>query len=150
MVSFIGDYSSKSDSKSRVVVPVSFRKVMTAAQQNVFVLRKNVFESCLDMYPIAEWENLVAGLRAKLNPFDRKHEAFFRELYRGTVEVEMDGGGRILLPKRLLDSVGIDKEMVLAGQDAKIVIWGREQYERVAMDGEAFAELTQQIFEAGK
>ena len=116
MASFIGDYTCKADSKCRVVVPASFRRVMVASQQTFFVLRKNVFGKCIDMYPLQEWENMIAGVRARLNLFDPKHAAFFREFCRGTQEVEMDTNGRILLPRKMLDEIGIDKEMVLAGR----------------------------------
>lgn len=83
MLSFIGDYSCKADGKGRVVVPASFRKVMQVSQQSVFVLRKNIFETCVDMYPYSEWEALMAGVRGKLNPFDRNHAAFLRGWYGG-------------------------------------------------------------------
>ena len=62
MASFIGDYTCKADSKCRVVVPASFRRVMVASQQTFFVLRKNVFGKCIDMYPLQEWENMIAGI----------------------------------------------------------------------------------------
>lgn len=146
MLAFIGNYSCKADSKSRIVVPASFRKAMTVSQQTVFVLRKNIFEMCIDMYPYSEWEMLLSGLRAKLNPFDREHAAFLRELYRGAQEVEMDGNGRILLPVRLLEKIGVDKEMVMAGQDSKIEIWGAGEYQKTAMGQDDFVRMTGQIF----
>ena len=150
MASFIGDYSCRVDSKCRVMVPVSFRKVMAEMRQETFVVRRNVFEESLDMYPYKEWEALVGDLRAKLNLFDRRHAAFMRELYRGVQEVEMDASGRILLPKRMLEEVGIDKDLVLAGQDAKIEIWDVKKYNMVKVRGEDFAKLTQEIFDERK
>ena len=142
MASFIGDYSCKADSKCRVMVPVSFRKVMAEMQQETFVVRRNVFEDSLDMYPYKEWEALVESLRARLNLFDRRHAAFMRELYRGVQEVEMDANGRILLPKRMLEEV--------AGQDAKIEIWDVKKYDNMKMGGEDFAKLTQDVFNVQK
>lgn len=147
MASFIGDFSCRADSKCRVMVPVSFRKVMAEMQQVVFVIRRNVYEDSLDMYPYKEWENLVGALRARLNMFDRSHATFMRELYRGVQEVEMDVSGRILLPKRMLDEVGIDKDLVLVGQDSKIEIWDAEKYDGMKMAGEDFARLTQDVFD---
>lgn len=150
MLSFIGEYSCRADNKYRVVVPSPFRKIMEAGQQEVFVLRKNIFEACIDMYPYKEWEMLVADLRGKLNLFDRTHAAFLRELYRGTQQVEMDGNGRILLPRRMLEEVGVEKEIVLAGEDTKIELWGAKAYAGIGMKGEDFAGLTQQIFGSGR
>ena len=146
MASFIGDYTCKADSKCRVVVPASFRRVMVASQQTFFVLRKNVFGKCIDMYPLQEWENMIAGVRARLNLFDPKHAAFFREFCRGTQEVEMDTNGRILLPRKMLDEIGIDKDMVLAAQDSMIQVWDARVYEEVAISGEELGMMAEEIF----
>ena len=146
MSSFIGDYTCKADNKCRVMVPSSFRKVMLASQQTFFVLRKNVFEKCLDMYPLDEWEKMMAGVNAKLNRFNARHVAFLREFCRGTQEVEMDANGRILLPRKMLEEVGIQKEMVLAAQDGMIQIWDAETYEQVAVNPRELGSLASEIF----
>ncbi|MDL2251705.1 division/cell wall cluster transcriptional repressor MraZ [Odoribacter sp. OttesenSCG-928-J03] len=146
MLSFIGEYTGKTDNKSRVVVPSAFRKEMLKAQQTVFVLRKNIFEACIDVYPLNEWELMVANMKSALNLFDRKHATFFRAFYSGAQEVEMDGSGRILLPKRLLDEIQVDKDMIFSGQDSKIEIWNPERYEGAKLSGEDFAAMTQEIF----
>ncbi len=146
MASFIGDYTCKADNKCRVVVPASFRRVMVASQQTFFVLRKNVFGKCIDMYPLQEWEAMIAGVRARLNLFDPQHAAFFREFCRGTLEVEMDGNGRILLPRKMLQEVGIDKEMVLAAQDTMIQIWDVNAYAAVAVSGDELGRMATEIF----
>ena len=121
MASFIGDYTCKADSKCRVVVPASFRRVMVASQQTFFVLRKNVFGKCIDMYPLQEWENMIAGVRARLNLFDPK-------------------------PRKMLDEIGIDKEMVLAAQDSMIQVWDARVYEEVAISGEELGMMAEEIF----
>lgn len=149
MSSFIGDIICKADSKCRVVVPASFRKVLASSLQPFFVLRKNVFENCIDMYPLEEWERMIAGLKLKLNSFDAGHVAFLREFYRGTQEVEMDANGRILLPRRMLEEAGIDKEMVLAGQGSLIQIWDVKVYESVAIQPGELGALAGKIFHGG-
>ena len=146
MPTFIGDYICKADSKCRVVVPASFRKAMTTGGSSVFVLRRNVFEQCIDMYPQEEWERMMQNLREKLNMFDAKHVAFLREFCRGTQEVEMDANGRVLLPKRMLSEVGIDKDMVFAAQDRLIQVWDAEVYAHVAMAPGELSRLAGEIF----
>lgn len=148
MSSFIGDNTCKADNKCRVVVPASFRKAMVASCQSVFVLRKNVFEKCLDMYPMDEWERMIADIRSKLNLFDAKHVAFLREFCRGTQEVEMDTNGRVLLPRKMLEEVGIDKEMVFAGQDVLIQVWDVKTYEEVAVGPDVLGDLAKEIFKS--
>lgn len=146
MCTFIGDYTGKMDNKCRVVVPASFRKALMTAGVSVFVLRRSVFEKCIDMYPMDEWERMLAGIRDKLSLFNAKHVAFMREFCRGTLEVEMDANGRILLPRRLLEEVGIDKEMVFAGQDRMIQLWEVGEYGRVAVTPEELGDLAEEIF----
>lgn len=146
MSSFVGDYTCKADSKCRVVVPSSFRKVMTASGQSLFVLRKNVFEKCIDMYPMEEWEKMMMGLKGRLNRFNARHVAFLREFCRGTQEVEMDANGRILLPRKMLEEAGVGKEMVLAAQDTMIQIWDAEIYEQVAVEPGELGRLAEEIF----
>ncbi len=146
MCTFIGDYTGKIDSKCRVVVPASFRKVLVTAGLSMFVLRRNVFEKCIDMYPIDEWERMLSDIRSKLNMLNAKHVAFIREFCRGTLVVEMDANGRVLLPRRLLDEVGIDKEMIFAGQDRMIQLWGVNEYENVAVTPEELGTLAEEIF----
>lgn len=146
MASFVGDYVCKVDSKCRVVVPASFRRVMLASGQTFFVLRKNVFEECIDMYPKEEWERMIAGVKAKLNVFDSRHAAFLREFCRGMQEVEMDANGRILLPRRLLDEAGIVREMIFAAQDGMIQIWDARKYDRAAIAPDELSALAEEIF----
>ena len=83
---------------------------------------------------------------AGMGKYDPKHAAFFREFCRGTQEVEMDTNGRILLPRKMLDEIGIDKEMVLAAQDSMIQVWDARVYEEVAISGEELGMMAEEIF----
>lgn len=65
---------------------------------------------------------------------------------RGTQEVEMDANGRVLLPRRMLEEVGIDKELVFAAQDSIIQIWDTKVYEDVAVGGEELGRMAEEIF----
>lgn len=146
MLSFIGDYTCKLDSKGRAVVPAVFRKEMQAIEEASFVLRRNIFDECIDLYPKGEWLNLIAGLRSKLSQFNREQSRFLREFFRGVLEVELDGNGRILIPRKMLDDIGIaGEEIVMVGQDSKIEIWGKIKYEESTMDTDEFVLLTTQI-----
>ena len=92
------------------------------------------------------WNETLALLKNRLNPFNKKHSQFFREFCRGTQLVECDANGRVLLPKKMLDAVGISKDMILAGMDDKVQIWNPEEYDRVAICAEDLADLAQDIF----
>ena len=52
MITFIGEYTCKVDAKGRIMLPSAFKKQLPAAAQEKFVVKRDVFENCLVMYPI--------------------------------------------------------------------------------------------------
>jgi MraZ protein len=145
MQTFIGDYKCKLDTKGRVLLPSVFRKLLNGDSEGRCVLRKNLHEKCLDLFPMAEWERQIEMVRSKVNPFSKKHAGFLREFYRGTAEVQIDNSGRILIPKKFFDWAGFNKDITLAGQDDKIEIWDTETYEKPSLSEEEFSCLANEI-----
>ncbi len=145
MITFIGDYPCKADSKGRIMLPSAFKKQMGEKVIDRFVVKKAIFEKCLLLYPYEEWERQISILRSKINPYNRTHAEFLREFFKGTAEVTLDNNNRLLIPKRLLDWANIKSEVVLAGQDDKIVIWDKTTYEKQTLSDEEFASLAEKI-----
>jgi MraZ protein len=145
MTSFVGDYTGRIDSKGRVVFPAPLKKQLLVQGVDKFVVKKDIYEKCLVLYTMDEWERQNEILRSKLNPYDRKHKMFLREYYRNSSELHLDGSNRILLPSDLVEYADIDKEVAFSGQDRKIEIWAKEQYESVAKSAEDFAQLADEI-----
>lgn len=148
MTTFIGDYTCKIDEKGRTMLPAAFKKAMPVEARDTFVVKKDIYEKCLVLYPINEWESQVAIIRSRLNPYNKEHNAFLRNYYKGTAEVMLDATNRLLIPKRLLDEAGITKEAVLAGQDGKIEVWAKDAYEQID-SGIDFAALAEKIMGSG-
>jgi MraZ protein len=144
MATFIGEYNCKIDEKGRLLLPMAFKKQMPAAANDTFVVKRDVYENCLVLFSNDEWERQLNIIRQKLNPYNREDMAFLRGLYKGTAEVALDNANRLLIPKRLLQEAGIDKEVVLAGQDGKIEMWSKTAYDKIAT-GDAFARLAEKI-----
>jgi MraZ protein len=147
MNSFIGDYNCKADTKGRVLFPATFKKQMASASNEKFVIKKDLFENCLILFPIEEWDRQNKIIRSKINPYNKEHNRFLRGFYRGTAELILDSSNRLLIPKRLLDEVGINKDIVMAGQDAKIEVWAKENYDKLIENDEEFAQLTEKIMD---
>ena len=130
MIKFIGKYNVKIDDKGRVVFPSAFKSVMLSAGDLRLVVRKDIFESCLEMYSYSEWERQSEEVKAKLDFFNRDHARFWRAYMANRAEVRPDDKiGRILIPKELLDSIGATKELIFAGNDHKIEIWAKENFD---------------------
>ena len=146
MITFIGEYTSKIDDKGRVVFPAPFKSLMDPEGDMRFVVKKGIFTSCLEMYTFEEWERQSEQVKSKLNIFNRSHAAFWREYMRGRAVVEPDPKlGRVSSPKKLLESIGVTKEVVFSGNDYKIEIWAKENYEASEISNEEFLNIAGQL-----
>jgi transcriptional regulator MraZ len=145
MATFIGDYACKADVKGRIILPVAFKKQLPADAQDHFVVRKDIFENCLVLYPFEEWNRQLEKLRKRMNPYNREHNMFLRNFYKGTAELYLDNSNRLLVPKRLMDLIGAERDVVLAGQDGRIEIWAGDLYEKIDMPEGDFASLAEKL-----
>ncbi len=145
MITFVGDFESKTDEKGRIVLPAAFKKVLSGEGEERFVVRKDLFESCLVLFPYSEWEAELNRVREKLNPYNREHSRFLRDFFKGSAEVTLDGNGRFLVPRRLMDLAGIDREVILVGVDKKIELWDRTLYNAAGMNGDELATLAEKL-----
>lgn len=144
-MSFVGNHTVKTDAKNRIAIPAPFRKQLAESEEKTFVLQKDIFQNCLILYPLSEWQQQIERLRSSLNPFNSKHKRFKSQFLRDTAEVSLDNGGRILLPKRLIELVGIEKEIEITGADTTIEIWCKSEYDNYGMESDEFADLTEEI-----
>ena len=146
MAKFIGEYTVKVDDKGRLVFPSAFKGVIPAGEDLRFVIKKDIFADCLEMYTFSEWERQSEEVKSRLNFFNQKHAIFWREYMRNRAIVEPDPKlGRISVPRKLLDAIGVNKEVVFAGNDFKIEIWAREKYSEAIISGEEFISLTESL-----
>lgn len=147
MGAFIGDYSCKVDVKGRVLLPSAFIKQLPVMSQGRFVIKKDIFEKCLVLYPMNEWEYQTKLIRGKINPYKKEHNIFLRNFYKGTAELVLDSNNRLLIPRRLLEEARIERDLIMAGQDSKIEIWLKENYEDQSFVDDEFARLAEKIMD---
>jgi MraZ protein len=145
MATFTGEYTCKVDVKGRIILPMAFKKQMPADAQDHFVVRKDIFEKCLVLYAIEDWDRQLVKIRKKINPYNREQNMFLRNFFKGTAELTLDNNNRILVPKRLMDLIGADRDVVLAGQDGRIEIWAADIYDKIDMPAEDFANLAEKL-----
>ena len=108
MAHFLGNFEAKADSKGRIFVPAVFRKLLQLQGEDYFVLRKDIFQDCLVLYPGSVWENEIEILRSKLNKWNKTEQQVFRQFVLDAERLEMDASGRILISKRYLELVEIN------------------------------------------
>ncbi len=145
MINFIGTYECKSDVKGRVMIPVALKNQMVPVMNDGFVLKRSVFQPCLELYPMAEW-NLLMEKMNKKNRFKKKNNDFIRRFSAGVKIVEVDAAGRLLIPKNLISIAGITKEVVLSSAINIVEIWDKDNYEKVIEEtAEDFADLAEEV-----
>ena len=148
MVTFIGEYTSKIDDKGRMVFPAPLKSVLPPGSDLRFVIKKDLFEPCLQMYTMEEWEHTSAEVKSKLNFFNRQHAIFWREYMRDRDVVEPDAKlGRITVSRKLLDAIGVTKEVVFSGNDFKIEIWAKEEFEKKRISNDEYIAIAESLSE---
>lgn len=145
MNSLIGTYECKVDAKGRLMLPAAIKKQLSPMLQEGFVLKRAVFQPCLELYPMSEWNVLMEKMN-KLNRFKKKNNDFIRRFTAGVKIVEIDTAGRLLIPRDLTAFADITKEIVVSSAINIVEIWDKEKYEQAIDDATGdFADLAEEV-----
>ena len=146
VITLIGTYECKVDAKGRLMVPSALKKQLAPVLQDGFVIKRAVFQNCLELYPMEEW-NVLMDRMNKLNRFKKKNVDFIRKFTAGVKTVEVDANGRLLIPRDLIAFAGIGKEIVLSSGINIVEIWDKDKYEQnLNSSSESdFAELAEEV-----
>ncbi len=142
---FLGNIEAKIDAKGRAFLPATFRKDLQDSKEGYLVMRKDVFQACLVLYPESTWNEQVEKLRSRLNRWDSRHQEIFRQFVSDAEIVTLDGNGRLLIPKRYLKMAGINQAIKFIGMDDTIEIWSQENTSKPFMDAEEFSANLEKI-----
>lgn len=127
------------------MLPSTIKKQLSIVLQDGFVLKRSVFQPCLELYPMSEWNKMMAKVN-KLNRFVKKNNDFIRRFTAGVKVIELDVSGRMLIPKDLHSFAGITKEIVLSSSVNIIEIWDKKKYEKSIDDATVdFADLAEDV-----
>lgn len=118
----MGEFDHSIDSKGRIIVPSKFRDDLG----DEFVITMGL-DGCLFVYPKEEWQNFVKELM-KL-PGTQEARKLQRYFMAKAAACEADKQGRILIPAKLRESAGLDKDIVFVGVLNKIEIWSKERWD---------------------
>lgn len=148
MRNFIGTYECKIDDKGRLKVPSSLTKQMDDFEDKTFVVKRSVFQPCLEVYPMKAWDKLMDKIN-KLNRFIKKNADFIRMFTAGVKTVELDTSGRLQISKDLTHFANLTKDIVVTSAGELFEIWDKEAYEKViATNEEDFANLAEDVMGA--
>ena len=146
MITFIGEYTSKVDDRGRLVLPSPLKGCLPVGGDMRFVVKKSIYDGCLEMYTLEEWTRQSEKIKDGLNFFNPKHVQFWREYMRDRDVVEPDSKlGRISISRNLLDAIGVNKEVVFFGIDFKIEIWAKEKFEKSRLSHENYTAIAESL-----
>ena len=145
MQHFIGSYECKADAKGRIMLPAALKKQLSNHLNKSFVVKRAVFNSCLELYPLDQWESLMEKVN-KLNRFNKKNNDFIRRFTAGVKLLEIDATGRLLIPKDLTNHAKISKEVVVSSVVNILEIWDKDLYEKAIDEATTdFAALAEEV-----
>lgn len=133
---FVGDYTAKTDAKGRVFLPAIFRRQLDGMDEEALILRKDVFQKCLVLYPMSVWNAQVDDLQSRLSPWDRKDQMMLRQFVADAEQVELDSQGRILLSKNKLQYAGITSEVRFLAVVDRIEIWSKDSLDALMAEAD--------------
>jgi len=145
MTGFIGAYECKVDVKGRLMLPSGLKKQLLPLLGDGFILKRSVFHTCLELYPMSEWNNVIGEVN-KLNRFVKEHIDFIRMFTTGLKPIQLDATGRLLIPRDLVEFAGIKKNIVVSSVINMIEIWDKDNYEKVINNPDIdFAALAEKV-----
>ena len=141
---FLGNIEAKTDAKGRAFLPAVFRKVLNASGEESLVLRKDIFEPCLVLYPESVWNERMDTLRKRLSRWSRRDQMIYRQYVTDVEMITLDGNGRFLIPKRYLKMANIDQQIRFTGMDDCIEIWANSENNEPFMSAEEFSKAMEE------
>jgi len=142
---FLGTIEAKTDAKGRAFLPASFRKILQTGGEERLVMRKDVFQPCLVLYPESVWNVQLDALRQRLNRWNKQHQQVFRQFVSEVEILTLDGNGRFLIPKRYLRMADIEQDIKFVGLDDTIEIWSNKKAEEHQMSAEEFGNALEEL-----
>lgn len=126
-------------------MPAPLKKQLTSSLQDGFVLKRSVFDACLELWPMSEWNIMMLKIN-KLNRFNKKNNDFIRKFMAGVKIIEIDDLGRLLVPKDLVAFSSITKDVVFSSKVNIVEIWDKDLYEQsISGDDVDFADLAEEV-----
>lgn len=141
----LGNIEAKVDAKGRVFLPAVFRKGLQTEREESLVMRKDVFQSCLVLYPESVWNAQMDQLRSRLNRWNRAHQEIYRQFVSDVEMITLDGNGRFLIPKRYLRMADIEQEVKFIGMGDTIEIWSAARTTKPFMEPDDFGRALEEV-----
>ena len=148
MSHFIGSVDARADVKGRLFIPAQFSKQLQLLGEEKLIMKKDVFQKCLTLYPESEWNKDLNELQSRLNKWNAKHQLILRQFVSDVEIIVPDSNGRILIPKRYLQMAEIESDVIFMGVSTKIEIWAKGKEKDSFLEPELFGAELEEIMKS--
>lgn len=132
MIEYTGRHTARADAKGRLFLPSELRKRTEESGAPLsFVMRRDIYQPCLVLYPEEAWHEEVAALRTRLNRWNKREAMFFRAFVSDTEMLRLDSQGRFVVPKSYAEILSDDRRVVFLGVDDRIELWRSTEAEQM-------------------
>ena len=145
MISFVSKYSATVDGKGRIVLPAPLKRELGDSPEPVLVVEKDAYDACLNIYPYATWQSKVEEMRKKLNVNNPVHSKLLSRYFEEIVTLTMAENGRLNIPDKLLEQVGIVKEALFTGQGSLMKLWEPSRHKDSSLSDEEYTRLFREL-----
>ena len=150
MARFEGNFDARLDEKGRVFFPAAFRRILQLEGDESLVVRKDVYQRCLVLYPRSAWDSRIDDMRSRLNPWNAHEQMVFRKFEAGVDDLPIDSTGRILIKKEQQQQIGLQSLNVhFIGMRDVIELWAKDDYDSLHTDETSLAEDLAKLFGEG-
>jgi len=120
----LGQHRYQLDSKGRIGLPSKFRE---AFADGVFVTLGE--DGCIYAFPRGEWERRRDDARNR--PLSGRVARDYARMFFGNADLlSLDRQGRLIVPQKLRQQVGLTREAVVVGVSDRLEIWAGEAWDR--------------------
>jgi MraZ protein len=122
---FRGRYPLTIDPKGRLSIPAKFRDIIRNDYDGKLIVVPDRADTCLQVYPLAEWEQQEARLR-QMSSFNSETRKLSRLFFSHARDAALDGVGRILIPQETREQAGLGRDvLIVAGGERHFEVWDR-------------------------
>jgi MraZ protein len=123
-VELLGEHHYQVDPKGRISLPAKFREVLS---EGVHLTLGQ--EGCVYAFPNREWEQEKERVESRTLA-DPRNRGYARVFFGNAERVDLDAQGRLVVPRRLRDKVGLGRDVAVVGVSDRLEIWAREAWDR--------------------
>ena len=149
MALFLSTFTNKVDSKGRVSVPAQFRVSLVNENYSTMVVYESFINQCIEGCDIERIKKISESID-NLEPFSEERDAFATSILGGSIQLSIDGDGRVILPENLLKTAKIKDNAVFVGKGSTFEIWEPKSFAVYLEKAQAEAKLKRNMLRLNK